>query len=139
MVGCGLGRDRGVGGNTFGGEVCIVGQRVERSSVEGERDLNLGFVGVAVYESSAPQIWLGHYCEKGLKILMGVSDTKMQSKHAFLNSIIYTEPIVHVPLHIVLSTYRRTWAPVNALIFYWQTTFANASFVEMLPVWKPSL
>ena len=104
MVGCGLGRDRGVGGNTFGGEICIVGQRVERSSVEGERDLNLGFVGVAVYESSAPQSWLGHYCEKGLKDLVVVSDTKMQSKHAFLNSIIILNKFLHVPLHIVLST-----------------------------------
>ena len=92
MVGCGLGRDRGVGGNAFGGEVCIVGQRVERSSVEGEGDLNLSFVGVAVYESSAPQSWLGHYCEEGVKDLMGFSDTKMRSKHGFLNAVHGPEP-----------------------------------------------
>ena len=132
MVVCRLGRDRGVGGNAFGGKVCIVGQRVERSSVEGEGDLNLGFVGVAVYESSAPERWFGHYGEKGLKDLMVFSDTKIQSKREFFRCS-YTEQIVHGPK----SHY--TLAPVSATLLCWQTTFANASSIELLPIWKPPI
>ena len=48
-----LAGDGRVGRNALGGEVCVVWKRVERASVEGERDLDLGLVGVAVYESCA--------------------------------------------------------------------------------------
>lgn len=57
-----LGWDGRVGRDALGGEVCVVGQRVERSAVEGEGDLDFGFVGVAVYEGgTAAGRWFGHY------------------------------------------------------------------------------
>ena len=48
-----LGGDRRVGRNALGGEICIVWKRVEGSAVEGKGDLDLGLVGVAVYEGGA--------------------------------------------------------------------------------------
>ena len=48
-----LGRDGRVGRDALGGEVCVIGERVEGSAVEGEGDLDLGLVGVAVYEGGA--------------------------------------------------------------------------------------
>ena len=48
-----LGRDGRVGRNALGGEVCVIWERVEGSAVEVEGDLDLGLVGVAVYEGGA--------------------------------------------------------------------------------------
>ena len=42
-----------VGGHAFGGEVCIVREKIEESTVEGQGDLDLGLVGVAIYKGSA--------------------------------------------------------------------------------------
>ena len=52
MVRCLIWNGR-VGRNARGGEEGIVGQRVEGATVEGEGDLDLGFVGVAIYEGGA--------------------------------------------------------------------------------------
>lgn len=48
-----LSRDGRVGRDARGGEEGIVGKRVEGPAVEGEGDLDLGFIGVAVYEGGA--------------------------------------------------------------------------------------
>ena len=53
MVTCRLRGNGRVGCDVLGGEACIVGQRVEWSAVEGQGDLDLSFIGVAVYEGSA--------------------------------------------------------------------------------------
>ena len=58
-----LGWDGSVGCDALVGEVCIVGQRVERSAVEREGNLDFGFIGVAIYESSAAERWFGQYGE----------------------------------------------------------------------------
>ena len=61
-----LRRDGGIGRDALGGEVCVVGKEVEGSAVEGEGDLDLGFVGVAVDEGGAAGRRVGHYGEKGV-------------------------------------------------------------------------
>ena len=48
-----LGGDGRVGRNALDGEFCIVWKRIEGAAVEGEGDLDLGLVGVAVYEGCA--------------------------------------------------------------------------------------
>ena len=48
-----LGGDGRVGRNALGGEFCIVWKRIEGAAVKGEGDLDLGLVGVAVYEGCA--------------------------------------------------------------------------------------
>lgn len=48
-----LGTDGRVGRNALGGEVCVIWERVEGSTVEGQGDLDLGLVGVAIYEGCA--------------------------------------------------------------------------------------
>ena len=48
-----LGWDGSVGGNALGREVCIVGERIEESTVEGQGDLDFGLIGVAIYKGSA--------------------------------------------------------------------------------------
>ena len=53
----------------------------------------------------------------------------MQSKHGFLNAVILNKLFMDHN-----HTTRRILALVNALVLYWQKTFANASFVEMLPI-----
>ena len=55
-----LGRDGRIGRNALGGEVCVVWERVEGSAVEGKGDLDLGLVGVAVYEGCAAGRRYGH-------------------------------------------------------------------------------
>lgn len=64
-----LGGNGGVGGNAIGGEARVVGQRVERSTVEAQGDLDLCFIGNAVDESIAAGRCFGHYGRNGSQIL----------------------------------------------------------------------
>ena len=59
--------DGRVGRNAIGGEACVVWESVEGSAVEGEGDLDLGLVGVAVYEGCAARRWYGHGGGNGLQ------------------------------------------------------------------------